>query len=250
MSDNEEGNNFFGEVPEELQELLQGLVSRAMLSNQPHRDQAVADGVKPSAEQFALGPGDLASVISTGSDDRQLTVIEILDPEPYGEDFPDWEERLYKSYVLGRWYDTDTVTGEVGWFPRVRLVKLEQSHFDYLLDLIRRDESITGIPPHWLVSRHAELVSGLNKANDNFMPEPVKCESCGGRAVFVETTTTERKIYAPGTFNIEEHDEASLYAYACYHTEESAEAVMVCMDCEREDDLKEQGREIYFRSPD
>jgi hypothetical protein len=237
------------DMPEELREILKGLARKAALSQEAAHD-AVAEQVRPSKAQFALGPGDLVSVFGTDTGDGDDVVIGvILDPDEYAEQFPDWEERIRNSYVLCR-YKSMGITGEeLGWFPRSKCIQLDRWQYDEHQRWLAQGYIDTE-PPAWMLELTTETIRGLNEANDHFMPEPHCCEECGSSAVLLDVRITERHQYLMGSFpnGGSPHDDPNaMYSIAKFGEGEHKQAMLKCLACGHEVDTEERDRSLYLK---
>jgi len=246
-NDDNSGDFAFGgdDVPEQIQELLRKMISRSMLTGNAH--DAVAEQVRPSQEQFDLGPGDFVSV--SNSEDGGGSVIcaaRLLDPNEYAEDFPDWEERVLNSFVLGTWYTPDQLQGELGWFARSKLVKLSPAQFSEFFEWIKNGEVPNPVPA-WIAQRYNEVVIGLNEANEDFMPNPLKCGGCGSLAQVLDVSYSHRSLHSVGRFRDKEGKDPNAYYAASQHSEtEKRETLLRCLNCGATEDV--DGVEIFFHS--
>lgn len=231
----EEGGAFFiggeGDVPEEIRKFLQHAVGATIFSDNVH--ERIANEVMPNEEQLSLGEGD-TTIISSEDDAHSSTefqVLKIMDPSEHADDFPDWEERLFNSYVFGQWYDADNLVGEYGWFPRVNLIKINDEQWDRVMNHIAKKERMT-YPEVWLIERYNHTIVGLAKANPGSFPVPMTCGECGRLTVTLDITGTKKKSYTVGTFTDNtDRDPQGFYSCSSSYVEEDFVGQLHCLGC-------------------
>lgn len=233
-------------LPEELREMLQKLASHAVMSSGLAHD-VVADEVMPSDEQRNLGPGDLVGSVMNPAHriDDEFMVGEILDPKDYAETFPDWEERLYKSYVLCR-YSQRGLESEIGWHTRARLVKVTQAQYEEMLGWILNESYRARLlPPRWFIKTYLEAMWGVYEANSELMPVPLKCRDCDSPQVLLRIDMSKIEYYSVGVdkenLGTEAPDQKVLSAFGINGKAVSYE---VCFDCGAEYEQPEE-QQIY-----
>lgn len=143
---------------------------------------AVVDGVKPSNSQRNIEPGDQCVVSLTNSRlNSDVVVAEILDPSEHAIQFPDWEERVMRSYVLVNWVADEDPTGGIGWFDLTRMVVLTKEQYSDLHTRIVIEEM--GTPPEWLMPLYAKYLEELSDLAPEVVAKMVQCPSCQGKNV-------------------------------------------------------------------
>jgi hypothetical protein len=141
------------------------------------------DQVKPSPEQYGLKSGDKAVVAGTkAAIDLEFEVCEILDSSEYAQEFPDWAERLQRSYLLCRYYTTSEPLGEVGWFSRVKLIPITEEQYEEVKGWITEDD-LPDVPPDWLKETYRKWDKSVARAAPDQMAIVATCESCGHEPV-------------------------------------------------------------------
>jgi len=184
------------DMPDGLEALLRGLARKAMDTGLAH--DPTEDKIMPSKEQLNIAPGDCVAVMHMDHGvDEEFCIAEVLYPEQHAETYPDWEDRLLKSFVLTRWYTGHNLHGKVGWIPRARLILVDRDHFDEMYQWLTDGHDITGVPPTWLVIRYAEAMVGHAEANHQ-LPNPIRCPECESPAVIVTIHKSMDEKYTMG----------------------------------------------------
>lgn len=231
------------DLPDGLAEVLRNLTSKVMFDSGFAHDH-VADGAMPSEEQRGIGPGDLCAITHTeggNPSEREFMIAEVLNPESYAEEFPDWETRLLNSYVLTRWYVRGNLpNGELGWLARAKLVVFSREHFDIMMTWIRGEDH-GALPPLWLLERYNESLAGLAEANRESMPMPIRCPNCKSYAVMVKVTHISTDTYCMGT-PYEKKDEpwTDLHAVSPYTKQHEITTVIDCLKCSHHEQLPDE----------
>jgi hypothetical protein len=153
------------------------------------------DVVNPTSEQYALQHGDGCIIVGTRSTvDRDFNIGVVLDPADHAKLFPDWEERIFKGYLLLGWKSTDDPIGDLGWFSRSKLMRVEPERYKELVGYLDGD----GLPdeiPDWLKERfyaYSEDISLTNvtKDGDRLIPVLTSCGLCSSREVELHVNYT------------------------------------------------------------
>lgn len=235
------------ELPEPIKELLKSIIGNTLHSESAHDSDA--DVINPAVEQYNLGPNDLC-VIAEGdveaADEQMFDLVELLDPAEFAGEFPDWEERVMNSYVLGNWYGEENEEGQLGWFPRVKLMKIDQDQWikfwQHNFGGVRLD-----IPSGWITQRFSELVIGLADANPDLdFPRPIQCMECGGLTVFIELRTTRMVRSQAGAFHGQtDKDPNHLYGISNVNDDRDAVWHLWCCSCDYRMEIPESVRIFY-----
>lgn len=242
------------EPPEEVIEFLRNLKNK-LLGETP-RHEVTADIVNPNQEQYNLGPGDQCLVIlgqneePRAVDDTTYTLVQILDPEEFTEEFPDWETRLMNSYVLGMWYGAGNDLGELGWFGRVNLMKINgwqwaatEAHNTGKKELL--------MPCPWLIRRYGETIEGLRIANPELeMPSPICCGHCSSPSVLMKYRQTQETIGIVGAYpvSLQGKDPNDFYLLSENSVRDERAAQLMCLDCLETTFLDLDAQQIYFNT--
>lgn len=244
MNDQNGGVFFLGggdDIPEELKAILQKMLGKALHTSNVHDD--VADQINPSAEQYALVPGDRVIVgnETDGGDglsvaEGEFTLAELLDPSAYADEFPDWEERLYNGRMFGRWFAPYQLEGDLGWFPRIQLVKLpEQWMWDRIMSWIRGEERPNFYDHEpWMTQRLNEVCEAVSVANDCSAPRPLPCGDCGALTTLVKAEVLSKYGLGVGFFSHPDRDPTGLYQMTNVTEETVRSASLYCMTCKAE----------------
>jgi len=189
------------------------------------------DQVKPSPEQYALKPGDKCVVAGTkAAIDLEFEVCEILDSSEYAQEFPDWADRLQRSYLLCRYYTTSEPLGETGWFARVKLIQLNEEEYTEVKEWIQENK-LPPDPPDWMKEKYRRFDKTIAQADPEQMALQVSCESCGhepvgliimhhthGAATAGTVEINGKRVYVPlDDQGAECHMSARIYCPECEH---------------------------------
>jgi hypothetical protein len=147
------------------------------------------DDYRPNEKQFALKAGDYAIVAATSSGiDAEISIGQIVDAEGL---VPDWEERLFKSYLPMKWYAKDDITGEIGWFSRVKLIPITEEQFKEVYGWITE----SGFPddyPEWLIRIYEDFTDALHQQQPENIPKRAICRLCGSKDTEIHAVHTTR----------------------------------------------------------
>lgn len=227
-----------GEVPPEIQELLQGLTRRMYDSGLAHDP---AERFMPSADQRAVVPGDLVAV-TTSQEGDEFTIAKVLNPEDHAEDFPNWEERDLQSLVLAKIYTPSDHSGYLGWLPRPRLVPVTEDQWNQMMRWITRDEWADQTPA-WLTRLYNKTLVGLAEANPEDMAMPIRCPECDSPSVIIKLTHHHVNTYAMGN-KPGEHEQGvrakALYVVSPYRQDQKTVTDLICLDCDHTEELPEE----------
>ena len=190
------------------------------------------DQLKPIPSQFALAAGDRTVVASSiSSADEALTIAEILNAEEYEDRFPDWADRLTKSYVLVRYHESShwaDPEGYLGWFSRVKLIKVEDEQYNEILGYMKED-NFPDKPPEWLIKTYDVFQTELAATSPDQVPAPIKCGECGEMKVSLHIEHGVSVVSDVGTLTREGKTKAipiGDHTHSC-HTS----AKLVCTNC-------------------
>ena len=173
-----------------------------------------------------MGPGDYAILPGTAANiDQSITIFKILNPEEHKEEFPDWEERLQNSYVLGWLTDEEDVEGYLGWASRVKLIQLTQEQYENVQQML-----VDGKPermPEWLDTLYHQYQKDLAAESPDNVPAPVTCSRCGKYTVTLHFSHSTELIFEVGK-NLKDDTYAVLPSY---HRSCTSKARLVCHSC-------------------
>jgi hypothetical protein len=158
---------------------------------------------KPTPAQYALEPGDTAFVLGSRSEvDNDLIITQVLMPDELADEFPDWEERFQKGYMLCRWYAYGDKEGDSGWFARSSLVPLPPVDFATVLGDFILGRELTGdnynqdYPQMVRAYRLHNVQISTMRENAEHGAAPLLCEVCSSPMVHIRI---ERHMV--GTYN-------------------------------------------------
>jgi hypothetical protein len=129
--------------------------------------------------------------------EQDFTLLKLLDPEEHKDAFPNWEERLQRSYVLCEWLSNDDPEGDIGWFSRVKLVEITEEQYAEVKTWIRED-ALPDEPPDWLDEAYALYTERLSKMAPDDVTVNVLCGECGSRKVEIHIYHAIRKAAPAG----------------------------------------------------
>lgn len=212
------------------------IAALALMNSNVVEDAMATDNLKPISWQYDMGPGDFAVMAGTNADlDSQVIVGELLNPEEHVQDFPDWATRIQNSYVLVRYFaTTHPEDPEIGWFSRVKLIRLDREQRDTMLAWLK--DGLPETMPDWLRDKYATYTQELSALSPGLVPSLVECPKCGtvGEMILRMEHTT-KYIAQPGTLirddeqvyvplgNNEEYEcdtSANLHCLQCHATGE------------------------------
>lgn len=243
------------EPPEEVKEILRKLISGQLLG-QNTRHEVTADLVNPNQEQYDLGPGDHCLVIlgqneePRAVDDTTYTLVKVLDPEQYADEFPDWETRLMNSYVLGMWYGAGNDLGELGWYGRVNLMKIEPWQWD-AVEAHNTDKKGLEMPCQWLIRRYGETIDGLRLSNPNLeMPSPIYCGTCSRPTVMLKMRQVTEVMGIAGFYptSLQGKKNSDFYMLSENELKDEGTAALHCISCDAKAWLDLDETDIYFNT--
>lgn len=195
--------------------------------------KTIADQVRPTPEQLRAQPGDLALLAASNAViNIEMSIAILLDPAEYAETFPDWEDRLMRSWVLARWTTSDGQDTDVGWFERARLIPLDQAQYDELLALLPQldtEEDTDALIPDWVKVKYRGLMEAMHASDPDKVATPVICGKCGGREVELHGTRYSRFRVEVG---IQKLDDGDKYVNLdSIEMDESNQFHLHCGDC-------------------
>lgn len=241
------------EPPEEVKELLRKLISEKLLGEPPARE-VTADVVNPNREQYNLGPGDHCIVI-LGQDeeprvegDNSYTLFQVLDPEEYADEFPDWEVRLKNSYLLGYRYDQEEELGDLGWVARVNLMKVEEWQWDEV-QAHNSGQQTLEMPCAWLNCVYGYTIEGLRVANPDLeMPSPIFCGECGQPTVMLKMRQVSESFGIAGTYPVSRQGKkaSDFYLLSEGAGRDIGTAELCCIACEATVEVDLDQHDVFF----
>ena len=235
---------------EELPEMIAKIISRSLAAKpnvlKPH--DPISDRLMPSRAQLELGPGDLCLLAAAEQDpdERTYQLAQLLDPIDYADQYPDWEERVVvRTYLFGRWYDGENDLGGLGWFPRVRLIKLDQWQWDQVMAHIRGKKPLE-VPCRWMLQLFSEAVIGVADANPDVpMSRPLPCGTCGSLTVVARLFKSMDTEGVFGTFsNTPGKNPRDIYMGNTLYFKEEERAWLRCISCGASVELDAENMEV------
>lgn len=200
--------------------------------------EEVENEITPLDSQLNLRPGDHAIGATANTPlERDFTVVTLLDPSEHAGTFPDWEERLLKSYVFGEYCSFNDPNFHRGWFSRVKLLPITQEHFEIAEHWLPDNwpEWMTHTPPDWAVDYFDEYASELSKRAPSRVPNPVTCPNCNGRRV--ELHVAHRIEYRVRCGEVTKGDVTKIVPVNDLDERQTWSAQLYCTDCESVADL-------------
>ena len=251
---NEEGVAVFSsdnmeEMPEEIREILSRVIAGKMVSAMAQKvvsghasgADRLNDEYMPSSGQLNLNAGDKCVVSYGGVEDQSagILLLEILDPAEHEAQFPDWEERVYNGWLLGKYWTKDHLEldeePDLGWFSRISMLKLEEEWQWPLYWKWMQDGTLPENPPPWVLTHYLDIFQGISENNNDLLPNAYQCGECGSRAVLLVATRTEEFKYFVGRhprYDQKYETENGVYAYTRYGKKEDSVTHIECYECE------------------
>lgn len=198
------------------------------------RDIEETDQLKPTKDQYALKVGDKCLVAGTSSElDQDFETCEIIDPAAHAEEYPDWADRIQRSYLLCRYSTIMDPLGDTGWFARVKLIQIPDDKFEEIRSWDLND--LPDEPPAWLTEIYDKYAKELAALSPGTIPVQVPCENCGGKDVGLLLMHHTHTAAHAGTVK---HEGKTVYVQL---DEENVNchlsAKLYCPDCESEREL-------------
>lgn len=205
------------------------------------------ENTRPTNEQYAVKIGDRVILAKTNSKmDSDIVFGVVLDPAEHADDYPDYEDRLLRSYMLVRWRSTEDIKGDNGWFARVRLIPITDDADWTEVDTWFLTESFPEKFPDWMQERYLSLTESLGEINEN-VPKLVRCPGCQGPNVILKAVHT---CYITGKAGlITEEDGRELYIiFGEGQEENNVEHRLICEDCGAFASLDEDESGLTFQT--
>ena len=195
------------------------------------------DNLRPTSQQYAMGPGDLAIMAGSHSQiDGDLTLLKILDPEEYKDRFPDYENRLVNSYVLCEWIEvSDGSRRNLGWFSRVKLIKITEEQYQTVLDWFENE--IPNEMPTWLQERFMEYTTELNAISPDAVPKMITCGNCQSPKVLIQITQ-HIDLHCPAGELLKD-GETKIVPMGSVHSNSELKVRLFCTECNSYRDVEE-----------
>lgn len=210
-------------------------IMRALLSGDfASQGSGTDELVKPVSRQFNLKPGDYAVAMTSDSIvDKELAIMQLVEAEDYKGVYPDFEERLMKSYVLGNWKGAMDPQTTLGWFARCRLLPISPEQYEELDKGIEAGEVLNKFP-EWFLEEFQKLQDELAKEQPDSIYVAATCGKCGSRDCEVHWTC-EIEGRSKALMRVDEGQER--YSPAEEHGTITWGAHIHCNDCHAVGDL-------------
>jgi len=201
----------------------------------------VEDEILPLPEQFAFGPGDAGLMASANIPlEHDFAVLRGIDPEKHVETFPDWEERVLKSFVLCEHFSRDDPEISIGWFSRLKVMPISTYRYRQARKWLK-----DGFPeeiPAWAHQYYLKYTDGLAAHAPDRVPKVVVCPNCSSREV--ELRVSRRIVYS-GRVGTLHKEGTELYVPVSEPTvEDTHYAQLHCTDCNSTADLEDPEWEL------
>lgn len=192
------------------------------------------DDIHPYDAQFDLCSGDKAVIVGLDNDrEESLTVLELLDAEEHSSEFPDWEDRIMRKYVLGNWKSVSDRVGDIGWFHLSQLIPMSEDQYQEISALLNGDPEEFHTP-EWIIGLYDSYTDSMNKMRPDIVPKMSHCKVCGSPKVLMlvnleirvqqpagELLVDGQQIYTPmGTGDIEKAATCELHCTECHATKQ------------------------------
>lgn len=162
--------------------------------------EQLEDTLEPIPAQYEIGPGNkcLAATANTMLEE-DFTVLEVLEPDSRPDLFEDWEQRaggLAKggSHVLAQWFSVDHPEGDIGWFPRTKLIQITEESFAAANTW--RTEGFPEHPPKWIEEAFTSYTDAVSHMAPETIPVLVTCGNPNCESREVDLHITGRKHYS------------------------------------------------------
>lgn len=204
------------------------------------KEMMETDEIKPSPAQYSLKPGDKAVIAGTRAKlDSEFEVVEILDSSEYAAEYPDWADRLQRSYMLCHYITFDDPMGQTGWFARVKLIQINDEQYQELKGWCEDEESRPPDgPPDWLkevYDKFTKTIIGIQTGGS--VPEIYQCEACGHEPIGLIMMHHTHGAAAAGVMTLD--GEQVFVSMDDGHVDCHLSARLYCGECEWTRDLTE-----------
>ncbi len=160
-----------------------------MLRTDPVPMTTQANDLRPTEPAMALKPGDKVLVAMTEAlVNNEIATGTVLDPEQYAERFPNWEERVHKSWMLLEWISTDDFKDgpHIGWFEWSRMIPMTEEQQTELVGYFPEWEPEEEVMiPSWIQDLQHGHVRLLSHEDPSKVSTPVTCGECGSSEVMI-----------------------------------------------------------------
>jgi len=154
--------------------------------------ESVENEIMPLDEQLNFTTGDVAILAAANTGlEQDFAVVRAVDAEQHAETWPDWEERLLKSFVLCEIFSRSDPEISLGWVNRIKLLPIKQYRYKELKSW--RKKGFPDDPPEWIMKYYRKYTDALSERAPNVVPRAVTCPHCGKRNV--ELVVTRRLEY-------------------------------------------------------
>lgn len=203
--------------------------------------ESVEDTIMPLDEQLNFGPGDAAILASANTGlEQDFAVVRGVDPEQHAETWPDWEERLLKSFVLCEIFSRSDPDISLGWINRVKLLPIKAYRYK---DLRRwRKNGFPDDMPEWIMACYRKYTDALSERAPNVVPRAVTCPKCGKRNV--ELVVTRRLEYRGRAGLMQRGEGERNVPITDPELTSTHVAILRCQDCKATADLTDDEWEL------
>lgn len=240
------------DIPPELKAALDRAAAMAaakgdvLREGSPDETFDLARAYRPGETQNAIQVGDLALTFTTPTlkdSAGDPILLQVLDASEHADEFPDWEERFkLNDYVLCQATapvdEAGVQQNYMGWFARINLLPITQEQAAEVSEWLKSGEKPDSVA--WLVKTLRQCLREIDTVNDNFLPDPKRCEKCGSDAVVADVMQIKRGQFFYGfSEKIPGHA-----AYSRTFQDEGLFLFARCFDCDHVEDLRESGMGI------
>jgi len=197
----------------------------------------IEDEIMPIEAQLAFGPGDGAMM--AGADtalERDFTIIQAVDPAENAETYPDWEERVLKSFVLCNIFSRMDPEMHLGWVSRIKVMPITSEHYQEALGWLE-----SGFPdgiPDWAGDYYQKYTDQLSDQAPDTIPRVLTCPHCGGRVINLVVRRRLEWEARAGMIKINGVD--TVVPTSEPDMESKHTAVVTCQDCKAYADLGDE----------
>ena len=156
--------------------------------------EQLEEAMEPLPAQYAIGPGDKCLTATANTMlEEDFTVLEVLEPDSRPDLYEDWEDRAGGlarggSHVLAKWFSVDHPEGDIGWFPRVKLIQISDESYAEAINW--QAEGFPERPPQWIEDAFTTYTDAVAPMAPETIPVLVTCPNpdCGSREVQLHIT--------------------------------------------------------------
>lgn len=199
--------------------------------------EKIEDTITPLPEQLDFGPGDAALLAGANTMlESDFVVARCVDAAKHAESYPDWEERLWNSYVLCELFSSQDPSLYLGWVSRLKLMPMSGYRYRQARKWLK--EGFPDDLPAWVEQIYQHYTDQLAKEAPTMVPTTVTCPNCGETGVEIRYTTRTKYKAKVGRLMVE--GEEKFVPLSEPDEERSLTAELRCPDCDAHADLADE----------